>query len=100
MPWHPSAFLLAAQLVSLGLYALINRSNGGRALLSAFGLLVLALAIWVIRRSPSFRWFAWLLVTPAFILSLLSAIFDHPGLLAWSSMMEAVVFFYCTGSQI
>lgn len=97
---HPSAFLLAAQVISLGLYALFDGSPGGRALLSAFGLLVLALAIWVIRRSPSFRWFAWLLVAPAFILSLLSALIDHPALLGWSTLLEAFIYFYATGSLI
>ena len=42
---HPSAFLLAAQLLSLMLYAAFDGSSGGRALLSVFGVLILALIV-------------------------------------------------------
>ena len=97
---HPSAFLLAAQLLSLVLYVLFEGSTGGRALLGGFGLLVLVLVIWVIQRSPDIRWFTWILVIPAFLLSLLSVIFSNATLLAVSSLIEAVVYFYAVGRLI
>jgi hypothetical protein len=70
---HPSAFLLAAQLASLVLYAAFDEIAYGRALLGALGVLVLALTVWVVTRTPAINWIAWVLVAPAFVLSLLSA---------------------------
>lgn len=97
---HPSAFLLAAQLLSLVLYAVFDGSSSGRALLSAFGVLVLSLVVWVINRSPAIRWIAWVLVAPAFVLALLSVVFISPTLLMWSSLLEAALYFYAAGSLI
>lgn len=98
--YHPSAFLLAAQLVSLVLYAMYDDTPGGRALLSSFSALVLALAVWVVMRSPSARWIAWVLAVPAFALSLLSAAYAEPSLVVWSSLLEALLYFYAAASLI
>ncbi|HEY3473212.1 MAG TPA: ion channel [Anaerolineales bacterium] len=98
--YPPSAFLLAAQLVSLFLYALVDPSRSGRALLGAFGVLILALVVWVINRNAMLPWIAWILVAPAFVLSLLSALNRDPTLLIWSSVLEAMLYFYGAGSLI
>lgn len=98
--YRPSAFLLAAQLLLLILYALIDGLPGQRALLSAFGGLILILVIWVVNRSPALDWVAWLLAVPAFILSILSAITLNQTLLAWSALLEAILYFYAAGSLI
>ena len=98
--YPPSAFLLAAQLVSLFLYAVIDPSRSGRALLGAFGVLILVLVVWVINRRAIMPWIAWVLVVPAFVLSLLSALVVNPTLLIWSSLLEAVLYFYGAGSLI
>ncbi|MRR06318.1 MAG: two pore domain potassium channel family protein [Deltaproteobacteria bacterium] len=106
LPWralarhHPSAFLFAAQLMSLVLYTVLDGSTGGRALLGAFGVLVLTLVVWVINRGRTTRWVVWVLVAPAVVLSLLSALFVDPNLLIWSSLLEAVIYFYAAGSLI
>ncbi len=97
---HPSAFLLAAQLLSLMLYAAFDGIHSGRALLGAFSVIVLALAVWVVSRSPAINWIAWVLAIPAFILSVLSALFVDPLLLVWSSLLEAALYFYAAGSLI
>ena len=97
---HPSAFLLAAQLVSLILYAALGENASGRALLGVFGVLVLALVVWVIDRSPALSWVAWILVAPAVVLSLLFILFANPVLLVWSSLLEAVLYFYAAGSMV
>ena len=55
---HPSAFLLGAQLLSLVLYA-ASMVHSGRALLGAFSAIVLALAVWVVSRTPAINWIAW-----------------------------------------
>jgi hypothetical protein len=97
---HPSAFLLAAQLVSLVLYAVFEGSSRGRAVLGAFGVVILLLVVWVIRRSPAINWIAWVLVVPAVVLSLLSALFLNPTLLGWSSLFETALYFYAAGSMV
>lgn len=97
---HPSAFLLAAQLVSLVLYAFFDGSTDGRALLGAFGVLILMLVVWVVRRSPALNWIAWVLVVPAILLSLLSVFFVDPTLLIWASVLEAALYFYAAGSMV
>lgn len=97
---HPSAFLLAAQVLSLVLYAVFDGSTSGRALLGVFGVLVLMLVAWVIDRSPALTWIAWVLVAPAILLSLLSILFVNPTLLAWSALLEAALYFYAAGSMV
>ena len=97
---HPSAFLLGAQLTQLILYALINNLESQRALVSAIGGLILILVVWVVNRSPAIDWIAWLLAIPAFVLSLLSAVFTNQTLLAWSALLEAILYFYAAVSLI
>ncbi|MBN2045726.1 MAG: hypothetical protein JW757_11940 [Anaerolineales bacterium] len=97
---HPSAFLLAAQLISLVLYALLEGSTSGRAVISAFGGLVLALVIWVVTRSPAVNWVAWVLAIPAFTLSLASALTDLPMLVVAAALLEAALYFYTVASLI
>ncbi len=95
-----SAFLLAAQLVSLVLYAVFETNPSGRALLGAFGVLILALVVWVIKRSAMMPWITWILVAPAFVLSLLSSFYLNQTLLMWSSLLEGILYFYGAGSLI
>jgi hypothetical protein len=97
---HPSAFLLAAQLLGLILYAALEESASGRALLGVVGVMILALVVWVIDRSPALTWIAWVLVAPAIVLSLLSIFLANPLLLIWSSLLEAVLYFYAAGSMV
>jgi hypothetical protein len=97
---HPSAFLLAAQLLSLFLYAAYDGSLNGRAVLGMFGVLILTLVVWVITHSPAINWIAWVLVVPAVVLSLLSVWFVNPALLIWASLFEAALYFYAAGSMV
>jgi Ion channel len=98
--YHPSAFLLAAQLLSLVLYAGFDGVHSGRALLGAFSVVVLALAVWVVNRSPAINWIAWALAVPAFVVSFLSALFVNPTLLVSSSLLKAALYLYAAGSLI
>jgi len=97
---HPSAFLLAAQLLSLFLYAVFDGNSSGRVILGTFGILILTLVVWVITRSPALNWIAWVLVAPAILLSLMWILFPNPNLLIWSSLLEAVLYFYAAGSMV
>ncbi len=53
---NPSAVLLFVQLAGVLLYPFMEGSDAGRALFSAFGIAVLALAIWSIQSSPILTW--------------------------------------------
>ncbi|MGN6112035.1 MAG: ion channel [Luteimonas sp.] len=105
-PWavlarsHPSAFLLAAQLLSLLIYPAIDDSSSGRLLFGAVALVVVPLAVWVVNRSPAVRWVAWLLAIPAILLTAFAVLFAVPALLPWSAMLEAALYFYAAGGLI
>ncbi len=97
---HPSALLLAAQLLSLLLYPLVDGTHSGRVLLGAVALVVVPLAVWVVRRSAAANWIAWTLAFPAIALSAVSIVFDRPELVAWAAMLESALYFYAAGSLI
>ena len=97
---HPSAFLLAAQLLSLLLYPLMDDTQSGRLLFGAVALVVVPLAVWVVKRSPSVNAIAWLLAIPAMVLTVVGVLFEHKQLLPLSAMLEAALYFYAAGSLI
>jgi hypothetical protein len=97
---HPSAFLLAAQLLSLVVYPTMDASGTGRVLFGAVGVVVVSLSLWVVNRSPAVNWIAWLLAIPAIGLTLLAIVSGRGEWLAWSSLFEAGLYFYAAGSLI
>jgi hypothetical protein len=97
---YPSAVLLTVQLLGLVLYPLMEASPRGRALFGAFGLLVLGAALYVVRRSPWLTWLGGLLALPVVVLSMASVITPRPELVVWTAGLEAVFYFYATGSLI
>jgi hypothetical protein len=86
--------------LSLILYAALGENASGRVLLGAFGVLILLLVVWVVRRSPAVNWIAWVLVIPAVALSLLSVLFINDSLLGLSSLFESALYFYAAGSMV
>lgn len=97
---HPSAFLLAAQLLSLVLYPTMDDSESGRVLFGAVGVVVVSLALWVVNRSPAESWIAWLLALPAVGFTIASIVLERNDLLAVSSLFESALYFYAAGSLI
>ena len=97
---HPSALLLAAQLLSLLLYPLMDETQSGRVLFGAVALVVVPLAVWVVSSSPAANWVAWLLAVPAIASSVIAIVFDQPGLIAVSSVFDAALYFYAAASLI
>lgn len=95
---HPSAWLLLVQLGGVLLYPVMESTAGGRALFGAFGILVLALALWVVNRSPLRLWFALALGVPSVVLSLLAAITDNNLLYTLAHLLESALYFYTAGS--
>ncbi|HZH43841.1 MAG TPA: ion channel [Lysobacter sp.] len=97
---HPSAVLLAVQLLGVFLYPVMEHTAAGRAAYGAFGMLVLALALWVVNRSPTVNWVAWLLAAPAAVLALVASMTPHPEWLVWAHLLQGLLYLYAAGGLI
>ncbi|WP_313032414.1 potassium channel family protein [Massilia alkalitolerans] len=98
---HPSAILLLVQLLGMLLYPFIEGAPAGHTAFNVFGVLVLALTIRMVRRTPGETRISVGLAVPIVILLALQSFFDmRSGLLAWSSALEALFYFYAAGSLI
>src|SRR5688500_15857224 len=82
------------------LYPWMESSPRGQALLTAFGLLVLGVALRVVRKTPWLTWLAFVLAIVVVTLSVIAAITPHPALVAATAAMEAAFYIYATGSLI
>lgn len=86
--------LLFVQLAGVLLYPFMEGTREGRAAFSVLGIVVLALAVLAVRRTPSFTWVSIILAVPAVSL-LIAQIFSSAAWLApWSAGFEAVLYFY------
>jgi hypothetical protein len=97
---HPSAALLAVQVLGILLYPLMEEMPAQRTLFGAFGLVVLGAALYVVRRGPWLTGFAVLLALPVVILSILDALDPDPRRVVVMAALEAAFYFYATGSLI
>ena len=97
MEKHPSGVLLSVQLLAIVLYPLLQ-DVVGRAVFGAFGMLVLALAVWVVNRNPGINWIGWLLAVPAVGLSVGAAIQSHEEWLAAGYVCEALLYLYAAAT--
>ena len=97
---HPSAILLAAQLIGVLLYPFMEGSGAGRALFSVFGIAILGLVVLAVRSSPGLTWVSILLALPATVLLLIQAVTGSDELLPYSSALEAALYFYAAGALI
>ena len=79
---NPSAGLLGVQLLGLLLYPFMVASPSGRTMFGIFGLIVLGVALWVVRRSPWLTWLGLLLAVPVIALSIITLVQPDPGLRA------------------
>ena len=97
---YPSGALLIVQLLGVVLYPLMETSLRGRVLFGMFGLVVLALALWVVRRGPWLTWLGVTLALPVVVLSLITLATPRPALFVIASALESVFYFYAAGSLI
>ena len=97
---HPSAGLLVVQLFGILLYPWMETAPRGRAVLGAFGLLVLGVALWVVRRGPWLNWVASVFALPVVVLAVAQVIAPRPELIVATAALEAIFYFYATGSLI
>jgi hypothetical protein len=97
---HPSAILLAGQLAGVLIYPAMEGSDVGRSLFSVFGIAILGLVVLTVRSTRAFTWVALVLGVPATVLLLIQAVTRDDSLLAWSSALEAPLYFYAAGALI
>jgi hypothetical protein len=97
---EPSAVLLAVQLAGVLLYPFMEGRDAGRALFSAFGILVLGLVVLAVRSSPGLTSIGLVLAVPATVLLLIEALTNDDTLLPYSSAFEAVLYFYAAAALI
>lgn len=92
---HPSAVLLAVQLIGVLVYPFLGDSPVGRSALSIFALVVLVLAVRAVRATPAWTWALWLLGVPVFVLTVAEAFRpDNDAIVLSSSLLHAAFYFY------
>lgn len=97
---HPSAVLLMVQLMGMLLYPFIESTPAGLVAFNAFGVLVLIFTIRMVRSTPGLTWISASLAVPIIALLFLQSAFDMRHLLPWSSVLEALFYFYAAASLI
>jgi hypothetical protein len=97
---HPSATLLFVQILGVLLYPLMEDTSAERALFGVVGLAVLGAALYVVKRGPWLTGFAVVLAMPVVVLSIWQAFDFDPTRLVILAALEAVFYFYATGSLI
>lgn len=97
---HPSAVLLGVQLLCLLLYPLLDGLPAGRAILAAFGLVVLGAALQIVRRSPWMNWLAALLAVLVVTLLGINAFFPSTHLDIGAAALLSAFYFYAAGALI
>ena len=97
---HPSAILLLAQLLGMLLYPFLEQTRYGHVAFNAFGIVILAFTVRMVRRTPGHTWICVAMSLPIIALLTAQMLFDLPRLQLWSSAIEALFYFYAAGSLI
>ena len=98
---HPSAVLLAAQLVSVLAYPFFDEAATGRAVIGVVQMGVVLIALWAVRRTPALSWVAAVFGAPALVFTVLEAV--HPGsdaVVLTSALLHAPFYFYVSYGMI
>jgi hypothetical protein len=98
---HPSAILLAAQLLQVLAWPFLGGSRIGGALLGVIGMLAVGSAVLAVRRTPVVSRVVFFLGGPAMLLTLLEPIFptSDPVVLV-SGLLHAPFYFYVSYAQL
>ena len=98
---HPSAVLLAAQLLAVLAYPFLDSSTLGRALLGLVGTLIVLLALWAVRRTPVLSWVALLLGVPAMCFTVVEAFnAGTDWIVLVNALLHAPFYFYVSYAMI
>jgi hypothetical protein len=96
---HPSAVLLAAQLVAVLSYPFLDGSTAGRAGLGVVQMVIVLIALYAVRRTPTLTWVGLLLAPPAMVFTVLEAISptSEPIVLGSAALHAPFYFFVSYG---
>jgi membrane-bound ClpP family serine protease len=97
---HPSAVLLAVQLLGVLVYPAMEDAHGGRAAFEILGIVVLVLAVFSVRATPGLTWLSILLGIPAVVLSLVETFQPTVALVPVSAIFHAAFYFYAAYSLL
>lgn len=98
---HPSAVLLVAQLLTVLAYPYLDESTPGRSVLGVVQIMVVALALWAVRRTPALTWVAVGLGAPSAVFSVLEALQpDVVWVVLASAVFHAPFYFYVSYAMI
>ena len=98
---HPSALLLAAQLLAIVAYPFLDDSRVGAAVLGVISMIAVGLALWVVRSTPALTLIAVAFGLPAIVMTLVEAVL--PGqdwVTLTSALLHAPFYFYVAYSLI
>jgi hypothetical protein len=94
---HPSAVLLAVQLVAVLLFPFMEGTPLGTAALSTLGLLILFLAMRTVQSTTALTWLAVLLGLPVVVLTIWEALDPaNSAVVVASAVTHAAFYFYTT----
>ena len=97
---HPSALLLAVQLLAMVLYPLVEGTRVGGSALAIVGIATLIVTTRLVGHTPFFAWVSAVIALPAIVLLVLQGWFGFSSLAPWSAGLEALFYFYAAGSCI
>ena len=98
---YPSAVLLVVQLLQVLLEPFLNSSPVSEAVLGTFGIVVVGLALWAVRRTPALNVVAFALGVPAVVFVLLQAANPETHwIVLTSALLHAPFYLYVSYGQI
>jgi len=98
---HPSALLLAAQLLQVLAWPFLGGSKLGGAFLGAIGMLAVGSAVLAARRTPHVSRVVFFLGAPTIVFTLLEAIFSETdGIVLVSGLLHAPFYFYVSYAML
>jgi hypothetical protein len=98
---HPSAMLLAAQLIQVFAWPYLEGSVLGRTFLGVIGMLAVGSAVLAVRRTPTVSRVVLVLGVPAMVLTLLEAVFsDNDTIVLTSGLLHCPFYFYVSYAML
>ena len=98
---HPSAVLLAAQLLAVIGYPFLDGTAAGRAVLGVVQMAVVLIAVWAVRRTPALSWVAVCIGVPAMGFTVTEAIWPDMGwVVLVSALLHAPFYFYVSYAMV
>ena len=91
---YPSLLLLLVQLLSILINPMLETTKFHQVIFNCFNLAALALAVWVVNRSPVINWVSWLLAVPAVFFTVLYVMSDNVNYLIWAQSLESAMYIY------